>query len=52
MLAGRSFVTPDDVKLVASASLAHRLILSGGPDLHAATALVRSVLERVPVPRG
>ncbi len=52
VLAGRSFVTPDDVKLVASASLAHRLILSGGPDLHAATALVRSVLERVPVPRG
>ena len=52
VLGGRSFVSPDDVKLVAAASLAHRLVLSGGPDLHAGTALVRSVLERVSVPRG
>ena len=52
VLAGRSFVSPDDVKLVAAPSLAHRLVLSGGPDLHAAGALVRALLERVPVPRG
>jgi len=52
VLAGRSFVSPDDVKLVATASMAHRLILSGGADLHAGSALVRSVMERVPVPRG
>jgi MoxR-like ATPase len=52
VLSGRSFVSPDDVKQVASASLAHRLILGGGADLHAGSALVRSVVERVPVPRG
>lgn len=52
VLGGRSFVSPDDVKLVASASLAHRLILSGGADVHAGAALVRTVLERLHVPRG
>ena len=52
VLAGRSFVSPDDVKQVAAPSLAHRLILNGGPDLHGGGALVRSVLDRVPVPRG
>jgi MoxR-like ATPase len=52
VLGGRSFVSPDDVKMVAAASLAHRLILSGGADLHAGGALVRTTLERVPVPRG
>ena len=52
VMAGRSFVSPDDVKMVAAASLAHRLILSGGADLHAGGALVRTTLERVPVPRG
>lgn len=52
VLAARPFVSLDDVKAVAPASLAHRLILTGGPDLHAAGAVVRSVLERVPVPRG
>ncbi len=52
VIGGRSFVSPDDVKAVAPASLAHRLILAGGPDLHAAGTLVRAALERVPVPRG
>lgn len=52
VLARRSFVSPDDVKAVANASMAHRLILGGGADLHAGSALVRSVVERVPVPRG
>ncbi|MDP8976751.1 MAG: MoxR family ATPase [Actinomycetota bacterium] len=52
VLARRSFVSPDDVKAVATASMAHRLILGGGADLHAGSALVRSVVERVPVPRG
>ena len=52
VLGGRHFVSPDDVKAVAASSLAHRLVLSGGPDLRAATNLVRATLERVPVPRG
>ena len=51
-LAGRTFVVPDDVQAVATASLAHRLLLAGGSDLPAATAVVRRVLESVPVPRA
>jgi MoxR-like ATPase len=52
LVSGRTFVTPDDVKVVAVASLAHRLVLSGGPNLRAASSLVRAVIERTPVPRG
>ena len=51
-LAGRGFVAPDDVQAVAAASLAHRLLLGGGTDLPAATALVRRLVESVAVPRG
>ena len=49
---GRDYVLPDDVQAVASAVLAHRLIL--GPEARAnGTApqqLVREALERTPVP--
>ncbi|MBA2624747.1 MAG: MoxR family ATPase [Acidimicrobiia bacterium] len=48
---GRHYVLPDDVKALAPCVLAHRLLLTGGPDLSASAALVRSVLEDVPVPR-
>ena len=51
VMAGRGFVTPDDVKAVAVPALAHRLLLVGGPDIHTAATVVRGVLERVPVPR-
>jgi MoxR-like ATPase len=51
VIAGRGFVAPDDVKAVAVPSLAHRLLLAGGPDIHTAATVVRGVLERVPVPR-
>jgi len=52
LVAGRDFVQPDDVKAVAPAVLAHRLILapearSTGTD---AEDLVRDVVERTPVP--
>ena len=50
LLAGRDFVTPDDVKAVAPHVLRHRVVpqASGAdPD-----AVVRSVLDRVRVPRG
>jgi len=52
IVAGRDYVEPDDVKSVAPTVLAHRLILapearSSGLD---AEDLVRSVLERTPVP--
>jgi MoxR-like ATPase len=52
IVSGRDYVEPDDVKTVAPIVLAHRLILapearSSGLD---AEDLVRSVLERTPVP--
>jgi MoxR-like ATPase len=51
-LAGRTFVTPDDVQAVAVASLAHRLMLTGGTDLPASSSLIRRLVDSVPVPRG
>jgi MoxR-like ATPase len=52
-LRGSSFVTPDDVKLMAPWVIAHRLTLSAEAALERRKeqALVRSILERVPVPR-
>jgi MoxR-like ATPase len=51
-LAGRDFVTPDDVKAVAVPALAHRLMLR--PELWvqrlSADDVVREVLETVPTP--
>jgi MoxR-like ATPase len=53
-LAGRDFVTPDDVKAVAVPALAHRLMLR--PELWvqrlSAEDVVRDVLESVPTPRA
>ena len=49
---GRGFVTPDDIKAIASAALAHRLILSGGPDLTRGRVVVDAILRRLPPPRG
>jgi MoxR-like ATPase len=52
LVAGREFVDPDDVKSVAPAVLAHRLILA--PEARAsgqgAEELVTDVVERTPVP--
>ncbi len=52
LLAGRDYVVPDDVKAVAPAVLAHRLIL--GPEARSAGLdgqdLVRDVVERTAVP--
>ena len=51
-LAGRDFVTPDDVKVVAVPALAHRLMLK--PELWvqrmSAEDVVREVLDTVPTP--
>ena len=52
VMAGRAYVAPDDVKAVAVASLAHRLVLGGATDRQAGVAVVEAVLEQVPVPRG
>jgi MoxR-like ATPase len=52
MLAGRDFVIPDDVKALAIAALAHRLIMSPEARMRNATAqaVVNNVLQEVPVP--
>jgi MoxR-like ATPase len=53
VLAGRAFVTPDDVKELAPAALRHRVVLS--PELeverHSADDVLARVLERVRAPR-
>jgi MoxR-like ATPase len=53
-VAGRDFVLPDDVKGVAVAALAHRLVLR--PELWvqkiSAEDVVRDVLEHVPTPKA
>jgi MoxR-like ATPase len=48
----RRYVTPDDVKTVAQAVLAHRIVLTPDAELNRYTAaqLVREVLETVPAP--
>jgi MoxR-like ATPase len=52
-LAGRSYVTPDDVARMAPPVLRHRLVLTPEAELERATpeAAVRAALEDVPVPR-
>lgn len=49
LLAGRDFVTPDDVQTLAGPVLAHRLVLHGG-GREGAEALVAEIVGRVPVP--
>jgi MoxR-like ATPase len=52
VLAGREFVTPDDVKRVSPAVLAHRLVLTPDAQVNdvAKEDVVADVLERVEVP--
>lgn len=49
-LAGRTYVTPDDLRVVARPVLAHRLIMSGRASHKAKFALLDEVLASVPVP--
>jgi MoxR-like ATPase len=51
--AGRSYVTPDDVKLLAPATMAHRLILRSDAEVHGRTAadVIARTLQAVQVPR-
>jgi len=52
LLGGRSFVLPDDVKAIARAVLAHRLVIDLDRSLRGASvdAAVTSILAEVPVP--
>jgi len=51
-LAGRSFVTPDDVKRVAEPTLAHRLVVTPDATVNDVDKrdVIRNVLDRVAVP--
>ena len=51
--AGRSYVTPDDVKAMAQPTLTHRIILRPDAEVHGRTSeeVVSRALESVPVPR-
>lgn len=52
-VAGRDFVTPDDIKLIASPLLRHRLILKPEAMLDGLQIdqVIASILNKVPVPR-
>ena len=52
-LAGRAFVTPDDIAALAGPVLAHRIVLRPEAELerYDAADAVRTALESVPVPR-
>src|SRR6184192_2267165 len=52
-IAGRDFVTPDDVKAVAMPALAHRIILKPDPWIRGVrtSAVLADVLSQVPVPK-
>ncbi len=54
MLAGRDFVTPEDVKAVAVPALAHRLVLRPEMWVRQVTGedVTREILDQVPVPRS
>ncbi len=52
-LAGRDYVTPDEVKAVAKPALRHRILLRPELELEGATAdgVLDGILASVPVPR-
>ena len=53
LLAGRDFVTPDDVKALAFPCLRHRVLLRPEVEIEgvAIDGVLRDIIERVPVPR-
>jgi MoxR-like ATPase len=52
LIQGRNFVTPDDVKYLASAILAHRVILSGDARLRGRSGedVISDITSTIPVP--
>ncbi len=47
---GRDFVSPDDVKAVAAAALAHRIVLANGVDIAAGARVVGEIVGVVAAP--
>jgi MoxR-like ATPase len=50
LLGGKSFVTPDHVKRIAPAVLAHRITLKSATDSAAAEQVIAQILDQVAVP--
>jgi MoxR-like ATPase len=52
-LQGRDYVLPDDIKALAVPALRHRIVLAPGAEIEGLTAeaVVRQIVEQVPVPR-
>jgi MoxR-like ATPase len=50
LLGGKNFVTPDHVKRIAPAVLAHRITVKNAADASSAEQVIAQILERVPVP--
>jgi MoxR-like ATPase len=48
---GRDFVSPDDVKAVAAASLAHRIVLANGVDVAAGARVVAEIVGTIAAPQ-
>lgn len=53
-IAGREFVTPDDVKGIATAALRHRIILAPEMEIEAYTTddLIHEILDKIDAPRA
>jgi MoxR-like ATPase len=51
--AGREFVTPDDIQLMAGPTLRHRMVLQPEAEANGLTTddVIRSILQRIAVPR-
>ena len=49
-LAGRSYVTPEDVKALAPAALAHRIVVAGSGRMEETEAIIRELAESCAVP--
>jgi MoxR-like ATPase len=52
VLAGRHYVTPDDVQAVVIPAFAHRVWLDSGPNTAAVAAVLRTIIGQLPVPVG
>ncbi len=52
VLAGRRYVTPDDVQAVVLATLAHRVWLDGRTDTGVVAGVLRAIVGQIPVPVG
>jgi MoxR-like ATPase len=50
LLSGKNFVTPDHVKRIAPAVLAHRIMVRNSTEAGAAERVIAQILQQVPVP--